>query len=132
MLAKRDKMNNDSQEIIDMRADAWGIKVLNVKIKHIDLNESMIRAIARQAEAKREQWAEVINAEGEFVASEKLLSAAEAVSRTPQALQLRYLRTLADISTKNTSNTIIFPIPMEMMTSLMKSATGGKGEQAES
>jgi regulator of protease activity HflC (stomatin/prohibitin superfamily) len=131
MLAEREKLNNDIQEIIDMRADAWGIKVINVEIKHIDLNESMIRAIARQAEAERERRAKVINSEGEFEASEKLLLAAEVISRNPQALQLRYLQTLADISTKNTSNTIIFPIPMEMMTSYMKSSAGKSG-QAES
>ncbi len=120
MLSEREKLNADIQEIIDKRSDAWGIKVINVEIKHIDLNESMVRAIARQAEAERERRAKVIHAEGEFQASEKLLSAAEIISRNPQALQLRYLQTLADISTQKTSNTIIFPIPMEMMTSFLK------------
>lgn len=118
MLSERDKLNTDIQEIIDKRADAWGIKVINVEIKHIDLNESMVRAIARQAEAERERRAKVIHAEGEYQASEKLLLAANVISQNPQALQLRYLQTLADISTQKTSNTIIFPIPMEMMHSL--------------
>ncbi len=120
MLSEREKLNADIQEIIDKRSDAWGIKVINVEIKHIDLNESMVRAIARQAEAERERRAKVIHAEGEFQASEKLLSAAEVISRNPQALQLRYLQTLADIATQKTSNTIIFPLPMEMMTSFLK------------
>jgi regulator of protease activity HflC (stomatin/prohibitin superfamily) len=120
MLSEREKLNADIQEIIDKRSDAWGIKVINVEIKHIDLNESMVRAIARQAEAERERRAKIIHAEGEFQASEKLLAAAEVISRNPQALQLRYLQTLADISTQKTSNTIIFPIPMEMMTSFLK------------
>jgi regulator of protease activity HflC (stomatin/prohibitin superfamily) len=120
MLSEREKLNADIQEIIDKRSDAWGIKVINVEIKHIDLNESMVRAIARQAEAERERRAKIIHAEGEFQASEKLLSAAEVISRNPQALQLRYLQTLADISTQKTSNTIIFPVPMEMMTSFFK------------
>ncbi len=128
MLAERDKLNNDIQEIIDKRADAWGIKVINVEIKHIDLNESMIRAIARQAEAERERRAKVIHAEGEFQASEKLLAAAEIISRNSQAMQLRYLQTLADIATQKTSNTIIFPIPMEMMTSFMKPPAGKSGD----
>jgi regulator of protease activity HflC (stomatin/prohibitin superfamily) len=128
MLAERDKLNNDIQEIIDKRADAWGIKVINVEIKHIDLNETMIRAIARQAEAERERRAKIINAEGEYQASEKLLSAAEVISRNPQALQLRYLQTLADISSQKTSNTIIFPVPMEMMTSFMKGPTGKRSD----
>jgi regulator of protease activity HflC (stomatin/prohibitin superfamily) len=118
MLSEREKLNTDIQEIIDKRSDAWGIKVINVEIKHIDLNESMVRAIARQAEAERERRAKVIHAEGEYQASEKLLSAANVISKNPQALQLRYLQTLADISTQKTSNTIIFPIPMEMMQSL--------------
>ena len=114
MLAERDKLNNDIQEIIDKGSDAWGIKVINVEIKHIDLNESMIRAIARQAEAERERRAKIINA--------------EVLDRTPTAIQLRYLQTLADISTQNVTNTIIFPIPMEMMTSFMKQPGGKPGE----
>lgn len=120
MLSDREKLNADIQEIIDKRADAWGIKVINVEIKHIDLNESMIRAIARQAEAERERRAKIINAEGEFQASEKLLQAANVISQNPQALQLRYLQTLNDISSQKNSNTIIFPIPMEMIKSLLE------------
>lgn len=123
MLSDREKLNFDIQEIIDKRADAWGIKVINVEIKHIDLNESMIRAIARQAEAERERRAKIIHAEGEFQASEKLLLAANVISQNPQALQLRYLQTLSDISTQKTSNTIIFPIPMEMIKSLLEHTT---------
>jgi regulator of protease activity HflC (stomatin/prohibitin superfamily) len=120
MLSDREKLNADIQEIIDKRADAWGIKVINVEIKHIDLNESMIRAIARQAEAERERRAKIIHAEGEFQASGKLLQAANIISQNPQALQLRYLQTLSDISTQKNSNTIIFPIPMEMIKSLLE------------
>lgn len=126
MLSDRDKLNADIQEIIDKRSDAWGIKVINVEIKHIDLNESMIRAIARQAEAERERRAKVIHAEGEYQASEKLLAAAEIISENPQALQLRYLQTLADISTQKSSNTIVFPLPMELMSSFLKREDGSK------
>jgi len=115
MLSEREKLNENIQEIIDKRADAWGIKVINVEIKHIDLNESMIRAIARQAEAERERRAKVIHAEGEYQASEKLLMAAQVISANSQALQLRYLQTLSDIATQKTSNTIVFPIPIEIM-----------------
>ncbi|WP_136799103.1 MULTISPECIES: slipin family protein [Desulfosediminicola] len=129
MLSEREKLNTDIQEIIDMRADAWGIKVINVEIKHIDLNESMVRAIARQAEAERERRAKVIHAEGEFQASEKLLAAANVIIKNPQALQLRYLQTLADVAAHKTSNTIVFPIPMEMMHSLVKSSKPEPPEQ---
>ena len=115
MLAEREKINNDIQEIIDKRTDAWGIKVSNVEIKHVDIDESMVRAIAKQAEAERERRAKVVHAEGEFQASEKLLAAAEVISRNSQALQLRYLQTLSDISTNQKSSTIVFPFPMEMM-----------------
>ncbi len=123
MLTERDKLNADIQAIIDRRADAWGIKVINVEIKHIDLNESMIRAIARQAEAERERRAKIIHAEGEFQASEKLLAAANVISQNPQALQLRYLQTLTDISTNKTSNTIVFPLPMDMIKSFWQRTT---------
>lgn len=115
MLSDREKLNADIQEIIDKRSDSWGIKVINVEIKHIDLNESMVRAIARQAEAERERRAKVIHAEGEFQASEKLLSAAQVISKNPQALQLRYLQTLSDISTQKNTNTIVFPFPLELI-----------------
>jgi len=113
MLAERDKINADLQEIIDKQTDAWGIKVTNVEIKHVDLNETMVRAIARQAEAERERRAKVIHAEGELQASEKLLAAAEVISRNPQALQLRYLQTLNDISSEN-ATTIVFPFPIDL------------------
>lgn len=114
MLSEREKLNTDIQAILDDRTEAWGIKVNNVEIKHIDLDESMVRAIARQAEAERERRAKIINAEGELQASEKLAAAAEIISRNPQALQLRYLQTLADISTEN-SSTVVFPLPMEFL-----------------
>lgn len=119
MLSDREKLNSNIQKIIDMRADAWGIKVINVEIKHIDLNDTMIRAIARQAEAERERRAKVINAEGEYQAAEKLLSAANIISENPQALQLRYLQTLIDISTNKTSNTVVFPLPLDMLRTFM-------------
>lgn len=108
MLAEREKLNFDIQEILDKQTDAWGIKISNVEIKHIDLDESMIRAIAKQAEAERERRAKVINAKGELEASENLLKAADMISQNPQAIQLRYLQTLSDISSDKT-NTIVFP-----------------------
>jgi len=120
MLSEREKLNENIQEIIDKRADAWGIKVINVEIKHIDLNDSMIRAIAKQAEAERERRAKVIHAEGEYQASEKLLAAANVIAQNPQALQLRYLQTLSDVSTNQNSNTIVFPFPVEMVSSILK------------
>jgi regulator of protease activity HflC (stomatin/prohibitin superfamily) len=113
MLSERDKLNNDIQELLDAQTDAWGIKVSNVEIKHIDLDESMIRVIARQAEAERERRAKVINAEGEQQAAQKLLEAAEVLSRRPEAMQLRYLNTLAVIGAQN-SSTIVFPFPTEV------------------
>jgi regulator of protease activity HflC (stomatin/prohibitin superfamily) len=126
MLSERERLNDSIQEIIDKRTDAWGIKVINVEIKHIDLNDTMIRAIAKQAEAERERRAKVIHAEGEYQAAEKLLAAAEIISRNPQALQLRYLQTLNDISSSQNSSTIVFPFPVDMMQSLI-----GKGEQGK-
>jgi len=119
MLAARDKLNQDIQEILDAQTDAWGIKVANVEIKHVDIDESMIRAIARQAEAERERRAKVIHAEGELQAAAKLTEAAKILSQQSQGLQLRYLQTLADIGTeKNT--TIVFPLPMELIEPLLK------------
>lgn len=112
MLAERDKLNEDIQRMLDMQTDAWGIKVANVEIKHVDINESMIRAIARQAEAERERRAKVINAEGEQQAAAKLLEAAEILSQKPEAMQLRYLSTLNVIAGEKNS-TIIFPFPLE-------------------
>ncbi|WP_110685437.1 slipin family protein [Salinicola aestuarinus] len=114
MLSERDKLNDDIQEIIDTQTEAWGIKVANVEIKHVDLDESMIRAIARQAEAERERRAKVIHAEGEQQAAEKLVEAADIMARNPAALQLRYLQTMSDMSNKNAS-TIVFPLPMDIM-----------------
>ncbi len=113
MLSQRDRLNEDIQSILDEQTASWGIKVTNVEIKHIDLDESMIRAIAKQAEAERERRAKVIHAQGEMEASEKLLEAANVIAQNPQALQLRYLQTLSDISTEN-SSTIVFPLPLDM------------------
>ena len=118
MLAERDKLNVDIQEILDKHTDAWGIKVANVEIKHVDIDESMIRAIAKQAEAERERRAKVIHAEGEYQASEKLLQAAEILSKNSQSMQLRYLQTLTEIAGDKTS-TIAFPIPMDLLKPLL-------------
>jgi len=120
MLSERDKLNKDIQEILDKHTDAWGIKVSNVEIKHVDLNESMVRAIARQAEAERERRAKVIHAEGELQASEKLLQAAEILSAQPQAIQLRYLQTLNDIASEDKSHTIVFPLPMDLISPIQQ------------
>jgi regulator of protease activity HflC (stomatin/prohibitin superfamily) len=114
MLAERDKLNVDIQEILDQQTDAWGIKVANVEIKHVDLDESMIRAIAKQAEAERERRAKVIHAEGELQASEKLVQAAEVLARRPQSMQLRYLQTLTEIAGEK-SSTIVFPLPLDVV-----------------
>jgi regulator of protease activity HflC (stomatin/prohibitin superfamily) len=123
MLSEREKLNHDIQEIIDLRSDAWGIKVINVEIKDVDLNESMVRAIARQAEAERERRAKVIHAEGEYQAAEKLLAAADIISRNPQALQLRYLQTLSDMTNQKNTNTIVFPFPIEFQAAFSKMKT---------
>jgi len=117
MLSERDKLNNDIQTILDAQTDAWGIKVANVEIKHVDLDESMIRAIAKQAEAERNRRAKVIHAEGELQASEKLLAAAEILAKQSQALQLRYLQTLTEIA-GDKSSTIVFPLPIELLDAL--------------
>ncbi|WP_040242836.1 slipin family protein [Chromohalobacter japonicus] len=114
MLSERDRLNNDIQEILDSQTESWGIKVANVEIKHVDLDESMIRAIARQAEAERERRAKVIHAEGELQASHKLVEAADVMASNSASLQLRYLQTLSDMSNKNAS-TIVFPLPMDIM-----------------
>ena len=114
MLSERERLNLDLQKILDSQTDAWGIKVSNVEIKHVDLNETMIRAIARQAEAERERRAKVIHAEGELQASAKLAEAADVLSRSPQALQLRYLETLTVIAADKNS-TIVFPLPMDIV-----------------
>jgi regulator of protease activity HflC (stomatin/prohibitin superfamily) len=122
MLMERDKLNKDIQAILDKQTDPWGIKVANVEIKHVDLDETMIRAMARQAEAERSRRAKVIHAEGEMQASAKLLEAANMLSKEPQALQLRYLQTLVDVAGEKNS-TIIFPLPMDLITPLMKKLT---------
>ncbi len=122
LLAARDKLNADIQEILDQQTDAWGIKVSNVEIKHVDLDESMIRAIARQAEAERSRRAKVIHADGEYEASRRLVDAARALSADPRAMQLRYLQTLSDIGQeKNT--TVVFPLPLDLITPLLQRTT---------
>ena len=129
MLAERDRLNADVQDILDAQTDAWGIKVANVEIKHVDIDESMVRAIARQAEAERERRAKVINAEGEQQAAQKLLEAAEILARAPGAMQLRYLSTLNVIANER-SNTIVFPFPMNMKEFLRTIASTGEGPSA--
>jgi regulator of protease activity HflC (stomatin/prohibitin superfamily) len=119
MLAERDKLNSDIQKILDAATDAWGIKVTSVEIKHIDIDPTMVRAIAQQAEAERTRRAKVIHAEGEFQAAEKLVQAADLISKSPQALQLRYLQTLSGIA-NDRSNTIVFPLPMDLITPFLE------------
>ncbi|MBH3340654.1 MULTISPECIES: slipin family protein [unclassified Pseudomonas] len=114
MLAEREQLNSDIQQVLDAQTDAWGIKVANVEIKHVDINESMVRAIARQAEAERERRAKVIHAEGELQASEKLMQAAEILGRQSGAMQLRYMQTLSNIASDKNS-TIVFPLPVELL-----------------
>jgi regulator of protease activity HflC (stomatin/prohibitin superfamily) len=114
MLAERDKLNTDIQKLLDAATDAWGIKVTSVEIKHVDIDASMVRAIAKQAEAERERRAKVIHAEGELQASEKLLQAAQVLARQPQSFQLRYLETLTVIAADKNS-TIVFPLPMDVI-----------------
>ena len=119
MLAERDKLNVDIQKILDAATDAWGIKVTSVEIKHIDIDPTMVRAIAQQAEAERQRRAKVINADGEFQAAAKLVEAAELISKSPQALQLRYMQTLVSIAGEK-SNTIVFPLPMDLITPFLE------------
>ena len=118
MLAERERLNLDVQRILDAQTDGWGIKVTNVEIKHIDLNESMIRAIARQAEAERERRAKVIHADGEKQAAAALLEAARMLSQQPEAMQLRYLQTMTQVAGDRAS-TIVFPLPMDLLGSLL-------------
>ncbi len=125
MLAEREKLNADIQRLLDSQTDAWGIKVANVEIKHVDIDESMIRAIARQAEAERERRAKVIHAEGENQAAAKLVEAARQLATQPNSMQLRYLQTLTEIAGEQNS-TVVFPLPMELITSLVS----GKRDQA--
>ena len=121
MLAERDKLNEDIQNILDARTDNWGIKVANVEIKHVDLDESMIRAIAQQAEAERARRAKIINAEAEKQAAQMLAEAAHTLAQEGQALQLRYLQTLKEVANER-SNTIVFPLPLEFVEPLAKLA----------
>jgi len=127
MLAERDKLNNDIQKLLDERTDNWGVKVSNVEIKHVDLDESMIRAIAQQAEAERARRAKIIHAEGEMQAAERLAEAAKMLATEEQALQLRYLQTLKDIASDKT-NTIVFPLPLDLIRPLigLKKADEGR------
>ncbi|MBN8735074.1 MAG: slipin family protein [Xanthomonadales bacterium] len=121
MLSERDKLNHDIQLILDQHTDAWGIKVSNVEIKQVDLDEGMIRAIARQAEAERQRRAKIINAEGEQQASEKLMQAAQTLMQQPQSIQLRYLQTLVEVAgiAGNKTNTIAFPLPLDLFEPLL-------------
>jgi regulator of protease activity HflC (stomatin/prohibitin superfamily) len=114
LLAERERLNSDIQKILDAATDVWGIKVANVEIKHVDLDESMIRAIARQAEAERERRAKVIHADGEFQAATKLVEAAALLAREPQSMQLRYLQTLTEVA-GDKSTTIVFPVPTNVL-----------------
>ncbi len=118
MLSQRDKLNADIQAILDAQTEAWGVKVTNVEIKHVDLNENMVRAMARQAEAERQRRAKVIHAEGEKQAAEMLVEAARTLASDPQALQLRYLQTLTEIASERNS-TIVFPLPIELMNAFL-------------
>ena len=122
MLAEREKLNLDVQNILDKQSDAWGIKVSNVEIKHVDIDESMIRAIAKQAEAERERRAKIIHAEGELQAAEKLVQASEILSRNGRAIQLRYLQTLTEIA-GDKSHTIVFPLPIDLLDALQQLMT---------
>ena len=126
LLAEREKLNLDIQAVLDSQTDAWGIKVSNVEIKHVDLNESMVRAIAQQAEAERARRAKVIHAQGEQEAAQKLLQAAETLSTRAEAMQLRYLQTLTQIA-GDKSTTIVFPVPMDVIGPILEAARKLKG-----
>ena len=130
LLSARDRLNADIQKILDAQTDAWGIKVTNVEIKHVDLNENMIRAIARQAEAERGRRAKIIHADGELQASERLRDAARVLAEQPQSLQLRYLQTLADMSNER-ATTVVFPLPMEWLRGLARTANDREGDAGQ-
>ena len=119
LLAQRDKINKNLQEILDLHTEPWGIKISSVEVKNVDLPQEMQRAIAKQAEAERERRAKVIHAEGEFQAAQKLSDAAQIMAINPAAIQLRYLQTLTEIATDNNS-TIIFPVPMDLIQMFLK------------
>ncbi len=125
LLAEREKINENLQDILDRQTDPWGIKVTNVEVKHVDLPQEMQRAMARQAEAERDRRAKIIHAEGEFQASTKLQEAAKIMEASPITLQLRYLQTLTEISSENSTNTI-FPIPIDLFAPFIKQITGAK------
>jgi len=135
LLSEREKINHEIQIILDKHTDPWGIKVSNVEVKHIDLPQEMQRAMAKQAEAERERRSKIINAEGEFQASQKLTEAARIISEHPMALQLRFLQTLTEVASENNSTTI-FPVPIDLFTPFIKAlethegkeATGGSGK----
>ncbi len=127
LLAERDRLNNDIQRILDAATDVWGVKVANVEIKHVDIDESMIRAIARQAEAERERRAKIIHADGEYQAATKLVEAAEMLAREPQSMQLRYLQTLTEVA-GDRSSTIVFPVPTNVF-DLLQKLTAGAGSK---
>ncbi len=131
LLAERERLNSDVQIILDQQTDQWGIKVANVEIKHVDIDESMIRAIAKQAEAERERRAKIIHADGEEQAAQKLVEAAESLARQPEAMQLRYLQTLTEIAGEK-SSTIVFPLPVSMMDTVRRilesSTDSGSGD----
>jgi regulator of protease activity HflC (stomatin/prohibitin superfamily) len=120
MLSERERLNLDLQKILDSQTDSWGIKVTNVEIKHVDLNETMVRAIARQAEAERERRAKVIHAEGELQAAATLARAADEIGRNPTTLQLRYLQTLTEVASEKNS-TLVFPLPMDLIKPFLRS-----------
>lgn len=130
MLAERERLNLDVQQILDAQTDAWGVKVTNVEIKHIDLNETMVRAIARQAEAERERRAKVIHADGEKQASAALLEAARMLAQQPEAMQLRYLQTMTQVA-GDRATTVVLPLPVELLGPLLQGAArrSGNGEQ---
>jgi len=125
LLSEREKLNSQLQEIIDKHSDPWGIKVQLVEMKHVDLPENMVRAIAKQAEAEREKRAKIIHADGEYQAAGQLTRAADIISTNPQALQLRFLGTLTEIATEKNS-TIVFPIPIEMLKAFFQEGKGAK------
>lgn len=128
LLAERERLNNDIQKILDQQTDQWGIKVANVEIKHVDIDESMIRAIARQAEAERERRAKIIHAEGEEQAAQKLVDAAVLLSQRPEAMQLRYMQTLTEIAGEK-SSTIVFPLPVSLMESVGRMAAAASRDR---
>ena len=130
LLAEREKLNADIQTILDQQTDQWGIKVANVEIKHVDIDESMIRAIAKQAEAERERRAKIIHADGEFEAAARLVQAAERLSRQPTSMQLRYLQTLTEIAGEK-SSTIVFPLPMNIMDTFAGRLIGDRDADAD-